>query len=135
MEKNVLVLHQSDELKLIALQNELCLSFQGKAGVFKKYPLWIELSENLSAKEISGVHLENIFLNENGVFLSVIIKTESGKEIQSSLQLLLFRNKDEMPEAFEKKFLLDCRIFRIAHGHFENNRYWLTDSTWKKIKK
>ncbi|MBS7261770.1 MAG: hypothetical protein KIG91_08975 [Treponema sp.] len=135
MEKNVLVLHQSDELKIIALQNELCLLFHGKAGVFKKYPLWVELPENLSAKEIAGVHFDNIFINENGVFLSVLIKTESEIEISGFLQLILFKNKEKITETLKKEFQLDCRIFRVALGHFENNRYWLTDSLWKKLKK
>lgn len=135
MKKSVLVLHPSDELKIIALQDELRLSFQNEKGVFKKYPLWIELPEHLSAKDISAVHTEKIYQNEKGLFLSVFVVTDEGKEIQTSLQLILYKNEVEKSEKFEKKFQLYCRIFRIAEGHFENNRYWLTDSIWKKIKK
>jgi len=136
LNKKVLVLHQSDELKLIALQKDLSLLLCNCPGVFKKYPLWAEVPECISVKNISGIHTENIFTEKEGVFISVKINFQDGNEIKSHFQLFVFTEnsaKPENAEKIEKDFVLECKIFRIAEGCFEGNRFWLTDSLWKKI--
>lgn len=138
MTEKVLVLHQSDELKVIALQKDLCLKYGNQKGVFKKYPLWIKLPSDFSVKDVCSVATGNFFSDENGFYISVSIKLENGTEIKSALQLLEFsKGSGGLKCSGEniQDFSLQPRIFRSATANFEENRYWLTDSIWKKIKK
>lgn len=140
----VLVLHQSDELKVIASQNKILDFFTAnkissenkKSKVIKTYPLWAsfddDFSENFSGK-VSSLSLANACVQNKGFHLFFVVSDSQGKVFQADMEIIRFMNDVsdfdfELPE-------LKCRVFRISEAHFNqsNRSYFLTDSKWVKL--
>lgn len=136
--KKVLVLHQSDELKVISLQDKIAEYFSGNSDfrILKIYPLWGCFSEEISEDFLSKVlelGVKKISFREKSVFLQFSMKDSENNEITSDMEIVRFSKKS--PEVSFELPELRCRVFRIVRAHFnESDRsYYLTDSRWVKL--
>lgn len=136
--KRVLVLHQSDELKVIEFQTNLQKKFEAEGKkVLKTYPLFAFFEEEVTDEDLKLIESVTIKAPEqegNYLYLPVCV-FDGEREIIGKIRFLFLCDKTEfIPDCFP--FVeIKSRIFRFAFFHQEENSYWLTDSRWKKLSK
>lgn len=150
----VVVLHPSDELKVISFQKDLYKKIKGgnEQRVFRSFPLWFffptinenvsekleeinspkKLSEKIKSIEISGLQKDGDFIYLIGKF-DIELSDTSSLKLEGKMKMLQGNFTGEIKG--ENSFSLSPRIFRCAIFHQEGKSYWLTDSSWRKLKK
>lgn len=141
----VLILHPTEELKLIRFQKELIKEFNQEGCIFYSHqPLWIEI-ENFSAgtkeelkeisKGISSINFTSLENDDEEIFLTAEIEYR-GEKIKSQLPLLhLYRGK--MPSVLDHKKcpVEEIKIFRLGIPYqYTETSQSLSDSIWHKAK-
>ncbi len=142
-EKTVIVLHPSDELKLIEFGKKCLEVTASESGskIFSMFPLWgiIEnvegQSPSLLSKKISGLVYDGQGTDGSALYIRLRLFMKDGTE--KSIRIDFLKKAGEgtgnlQVPSFEPE--LDLRIFRICNACFEGNSYFINDSSWVKLK-
>lgn len=140
----VIILHPSEELKLIKLQKELISKLWNPTSCFDaSYPLWIPFDfpvTNLKqdSKKIKKVTIDAPLWENNDLFCKVTININD-EIICSKLNLLQDIKKSckeqNIPAGLSLDFPLNIKIFRlgIAVNNPEEHSTAIQDSVWCKL--
>ena len=118
----VIILHQTEELKLITLQKELIHSLYNDSRILlAEYPLWIESGEfELQDKaSIKKIEFGEFQVSKNAVSLPVFIVCDKGK-IESKLTLVSiykgndFSDSDKNTVSQIKEPVKQVKVFRLG---------------------
>ena len=140
----VIILHPTEELKLINFQKELIsdLFTEGRILVAAR-PLWIpvnETFENLNHHNISSVEFGDLETTESEIYIPVKIATTNGNRL-SKLSLVSIYNNSNFTEtdrqiiSQKKQPVRQLKIFRLGNEKkLSSNSKCITDFKWIKIK-
>lgn len=146
----VIILHPTEELKLIKLQKELVFElFNKKRILYRTTPLWIELSDldiqnkndlNQTAEKISGVTLCELQVSEKNIFINVKVLCDK-KEITAKLPLVnilkgeVFSKEDINLIQKKNQPVKQLKVFRLGiEKELSSNSKCITDCKWIKIR-
>lgn len=142
--KKVLVLHSSDELKLIGLQNKIRevrseQSSGNESILLKLFPLWSEplpdeIVEAADNKRILDLAVSGPFCDGCYIYCLLQFSFLNSEGIKGLCESRINIIKGTVCLEISD-FCFSSKIFRIAEKHEDGNRYWLTDSVWQKLKK
>lgn len=140
----VIILHPSDELKLVSLQKELIseLFEDGRIFVAEK-PLWIPANAvntvNAANAVITVVELGDLEISEASIFIPVTI-TSGNAQYTSKLTLVsLYRGRkftgfDRQIIAKIKQPVKQLKVFRLGlEKELSSNSKCIIDSKWIKL--
>ena len=140
----VIILHPTEELKLINFQKELIsdLFTEGRILVAAR-PLWIpvvETFEKLNHSNISSVEFGDLENTESEIYIPVKIATTNGNK-SSKLSLVSiynnsnFTEKDRQIISQKKQPVRQLKIFRLGNEkELSSISKCITDFKWIKIK-
>ena len=143
----VVILHPTEELKLIKFQKELIsdLFTEGRILLADR-PLWIEIgSDSVTYKELPSLNIRSIDFGEpeisdKEIYIPVIISTEN-EQIVSKLSLVsIYRNNtfsdsDRTIIRQKKQPVRQLKVFRLGiEKELSSNSKCITESKWIKIK-
>ena len=142
-EKTVIVLHPSDELKLIEFGKKWLKVIKAESGckAFSSFPLWAVLENeeglcpSLLSKKIMDLVYDGIETDFSGLYIKLKILFKEGYEKKARIYFL--KNAGNGTECLpfpSSEPELDLRIFRICNACFEGNSYFINDSSWVKLK-
>ena len=150
----VIILHPTEELKLIKLQKEIISElFEEGRILYAVKPLWIKIHDDLapanSAQErknelskynIRQVELDDIELSENSIFIPVTITTDKAAynskltlvNLHSGRQFTSF-DRDKLYKI--KQPVRQLKVFRLGNEkELGSSSKCITKSRWIKIK-
>ena len=150
----VIILHPTEELKLIKLQKEIISElFEEGRILYAVKPLWIKIHDDLapvdSAQErknelskynIRQVELDDIELSENSIFIPVTITTDTAAynskltlvNLHSGRQFTGF-DRDKLNKI--KQPVRQLKVFRLGNEkELGSSSKCITKSRWIKIK-
>jgi len=142
----VIILHPTEELKLINLQKELIseLFTEGRILV-AAMPLWIPLVDSTDTtaeheKLKYQIELNNLEITDTEVFIPVTITSDKGK-FSSKLTLVNlhsgqnFSDSDRQIISQKKQPVRQLKVFRLGiEKELSSNSKCITESKWIKIK-
>ena len=142
----VIILHPTEELKLINLQKELIseLFTEGRILV-AAMPLWIPLVDSAETttehKKLKyQIELNNLEITDTEVFIPVTITSDKGK-LSSKLTLVNlhsgqnFSDSDRQFISQKKQPVRQLKVFRLGiEKELSSNSKCITESKWIKIK-
>ena len=140
----VIILHPTEELKLINFQKELIsdLFTEGRILVAAR-PLWIpvdETFEKLNHHNISSVEFGDLETTESEIYIPVKIATTNGNK-SSKLSLVSIYNNSNFTEpdrqiiSQKKQPVRQLKIFRLGNEkELSSISKCITDFKWIKIK-
>ena len=142
----VIILHPTEELKLINLQKELIseLFTEGRILV-AAMPLWIPLVDSAETttehKKLKyQIELNNLEITDTEVFIPVTITSDKGK-FSSKLTLVNlhsgqnFSDSDRQIISQKKQPVRQLKVFRLGiEKELSSNSKCITESKWIKIK-
>lgn len=141
----VIILHPTEELKLINFQKELIEElFENDRILYRTTPLWIDFkdSEELktAGKNIQSVNLGEVEISDKSIFIPLQIQTSEG-HINSKLTLVNiysgkdFSDKDIQIIKQKKQPVNQLKIFRLGIVQEEGSHAKsISKSVWCKIK-
>ncbi|SFI60212.1 hypothetical protein SAMN04487775_10364 [Treponema bryantii] len=150
----VIILHPTEELKLIKLQKEIISElFEEGRILYAVKPLWIKIHDNfapvdsaqerkneLSKYNIRQVELDDIELSENSIFIPVTITTDTAAynskltlvNLHSGRQFTSFE-RDKLNKI--KQPVRQLKVFRLGNEkELGSSSKCITKSRWIKIK-
>ena len=142
----VIIIHPTEELKLINLQKELIseLFTEGRILV-AAMPLWIPLVDSAETtteheKLKYQIELNNLEITDTEVFIPVTITSDKGK-FSSKLTLVNlhsgqnFSDSDRQIISHKKQPVRQLKVFRLGiEKELSSNSKCITESKWIKIK-
>ena len=142
----VVILHPTEELKLIKFQKELIsdLFTEGRILLAAR-PLWIEIgSDSVTYKELPSLNIRSIDFGEleisdKEIYIPVIISTEN-EQIASKLSLVsiysgnTFSDSDRTIIRQKKQPVRQLKIFRLGNEkELSSVSKCITESKWCKL--
>ncbi len=142
----VVILHPTEELKLIKFQKELIsdLFTEGRILLAAR-PLWIEIgSDSVTYKELTSLNIRSIDFGEleisdKEIYIPVIISTEN-EQIASKLSLVsiysgnTFSDSDRTIIRQKKQPVRQLKVFRLGNEkELSSVSKCITESKWCKL--
>ena len=139
----VIILHPTDELKLINFQKEVISSlYNEKRILYASAPLWIELGdfEIAEKNQIKKIEIGDIEFSENEIYSRVLIECENGN-ITSKLTLVniykgeTFSQSDRMMISEKIQPVRQLKVFRLGLMQEQGpHTKSICKSVWCKLK-
>lgn len=139
----VIILHPTDELKLINFQKEVIGSlYDEKRILYAAAPLWIELDdfEIAEKNQIKKIEIGDIEFSENEIYSRVLIECEKGN-ICSKLTLVniykgeSFSQSDRMMISEKIQPVRQLKVFRLGLMQEQGpHTKSISKSVWCKLK-
>ena len=141
----VIILHPTEELKLIKLQKELISElFEDGRIIYAVKPLWLEAGgafDTLAARALNHrIELGDFEISERSVFVPVTI-TSDDREFSSKLTLVnihsgrQFNDTDRQIISKIKQPVRQLKVFRLGiEKELSSNSKCITESKWIKIR-
>ena len=145
----VIILHLTEELKLIKLQKEIISElFEEGRILYAVKPLWIKIHDDLAPvdsaqerkNELSKYNIRHIELSENSIFIPVTITTDKAAynskltlvNLHSGRQFTGF-DRDKLNKI--KQPVRQLKVFRLGNEkELGSSSKCITKSRWIKIK-
>ena len=134
----VIILHPTDELKLINLQKKLISElFEDGRIVYAARPLWIRCNMGI---ECSKVELGDLDSTATEIFIPVTITTGTAS-YNSKLKMIILHSGREF-SGFDRQKLSEIKqpvrqlkVFRLGNEkELSSNSKCITDSKWMKLR-
>ena len=137
----VIILHPTEELKLIKLQKELISElFEDGRILYAARPLWIKINTEVVGPQIKHIELGELEVSDNSIYIPVTITTEQGTQF-SKLTLVIIHNNHTFTDTDRqniekiKQPVRQLKVFRLGiEKELSSNSKCITESKWIQIR-